>query len=459
MENESFVQTKKLSILEGIAYNGVFILTQGFLLTGLALQFNVSEKILAILGVIPMLSQMFQIFSPKLLRLAKSRKKAMLISASIARPLFLIIPILLTLNLRNQYLLLFIMLIFGAFNSLTGNFWVSIMRDIVSQESSGRFFGVRNLLISLFSMVMIYFYSWIIDSMGESAGFITITIIGSIFSLSSYFMLRKYEDPPKKEYLTGNIFKEAFSDENFKKFIIFSFFWNFTIAISGPFFPYHQIINLKLDYSYMSILAFIATGISMFFYIIWGKISDKIGHQSVAEFSVFLASLVSFIWVFMNPLTQGYLLVIDAFITGLAWSGINLTLFTIMLGIVNPGNVEAYFAVLSLTNGIGALTGSLIGGLSATLLKDIYFEIGGMPFYGIQFLFLTSGILRAISWLLLKKVKTRKEVSVPGYFFNALYIVGRRAVSRPYEYASILAKTGRQLKKKIFKKKSIKPQK
>ncbi|RKX47729.1 MAG: MFS transporter, partial [Thermotogae bacterium] len=307
-----FRKTQKISFIEGIAYNAAFILTQGFIITGLAFQFNATERILAIIGVIPMISQMLQVFSPRLFKISGNRKRAMLISASIARYSFTVIPLFLLLNLRNQYLLLISLLIFGAFNSLTGNFWTSIMKDIIPEKKLGRFFGLRNLLISLSSMVLLYFYSFLIDSLGDRKGFLLVATLGAFSAVVSRLLLGKYDDPPKKTLITGNIFSKALKDERFKKFLTFALFWNFTIALASPFFSYHQIVNLKLSYSYLSILGFIATGVSMVFYFWWGKLADRIGHQSVAEFSIFTASFLASMWLFMNEHTFKFLLPIDS---------------------------------------------------------------------------------------------------------------------------------------------------
>lgn len=455
----NYRKTQNLSFIEGIAYNAAFILTQGFLITGLAFQFNATEKILAIIGVIPMISQMLQIFSPRLLKISGNRKRAMLISASIARYSFTVIPLFLLLNLRNQYLLLISLLIFGAFNSLTGNFWISIMKDIIPEERAGRFFGLRNLLISLSSMILLYFYSFLIDYLGDQKGFLIVAVLGAVSSVVSRFLLGKYDDPPKKNFISGNLFSKAFKDERFKKFLVFAFFWNFTIALASPFFSYHQIVNLRLSYSYLSILGFVSTGVAMIFYFLWGKLADRIGHQSVAEFSVFTASILSSMWLFMNEHTLKILLPIDSVVGGIAWSGINLTLFTLLLGIADASNVEAYFAVFSFSSGSGALLGALAGGFIASWLKVFKFELFGMPLYGIQFLFLVGGILRGVSWLLLKQVKTRKEISIPRYFFLTVSVLSRRAVSRPYEFAPIIAKARESLKKRIAHKRTMKAEK
>jgi MFS family permease len=111
-----------------------------------------------------------------------------------------------------------------------------------------------------------------------------------------------------------------------------------------------------------------------------------------------------------------------------------------MLNIVDPALTETYFAILAFVNGMGALAGALIGGFAATYLKEINFELFGIPFFGIQILFISTGILRMLSWLLLKRVKTRKVLSVSRFTFNTISVLGRRGTARPYENSAIISR-------------------
>ncbi|MFO7882780.1 MAG: MFS transporter [Kosmotogaceae bacterium] len=453
---EQYAKTKRLSLIESVFYNNAFILTQGFLLTGLALQFGVTESILAVLGMLPVMAQVFQLGVPLLLRKIGSRKSAMIFSASISRPVLLLLPILILLGWKNQYILVGILAVFAIFNGFTGNFWISLMRDIIPNEKSGRYHGLRNLLISLSSMTMLFIYSLTLDTFNESLGFVIISIIGASFSIVTYFILRRFEDPPRKQYQSKKLFSVVLNDWNFKRFLAFSFFWNFAIALANPFFPYFQLVNLKLSYSYLSIMSIIAGGVSILFYFIWGRLSDKIGHQSVAEFGIFSAAFTAIMWLFVNQATVQTLLPVDAILTGVNWSAINLALFTIMLNIVDPALTETYFAVLAFVNGMGAFAGALAGGFAATFLKEINFELFGIPFFGIQILFITTGILRMFSWLLLKRVKTKKVISVSRFAFNAISVLGRRGPVRPYENSLIISKLKSLLVERPKKKKNEK---
>jgi len=440
MLEEQYSKTKRLSLIESVLFNNAFILTQGFLLTGLALQFGVTESVLAVLGMLPVMAQVFQLGVPFLLRKKGSRKSAMIFSATISRPVLLLLPVMIFLGWKNQYVLVGILAIFAVFNGFTGNFWISLMRDIIPNEHAGRYHGLRNLLVSLFSMTMLFLYSLTLDTFNESLGFLIVSIIGASFSLITYFILKRFEDPPRRQYQSKKLFGVVLKDWNFKRFLTFSFVWNFAIAMANPFFSYYQLVNLKLSYSYLSILSIIAGGVSILFYLIWGRLSDEIGHQSVAEFGIFSAAFTAIMWVFVNQFTAETLLPIDAILTGVNWSAINLALFTIMLNMVDPALTETYFALLAFVNGMGALAGALTGGFAATYLKEISFELFGIPFFGIQMLFFATGILRMFSWLLLKRVKTRKVLSVSRFTFNTISVLGRRGIARPYGNSMIISR-------------------
>ena len=57
-------KTRKLAIIEGSFFNLAFLVTQGFIVTGLALEYGASEMLIAIIGVLPTLAQLVQLVAP-----------------------------------------------------------------------------------------------------------------------------------------------------------------------------------------------------------------------------------------------------------------------------------------------------------------------------------------------------------------------------------------------------------
>ncbi|MBN2219390.1 MAG: MFS transporter [Kosmotogaceae bacterium] len=427
-------KTRKLAIIEGSFFNLAFLVTQGFIVTGLALEYGASEMLIAIIGVLPTLAQLVQLAAPLVMKLFKDRKKAMLFSALLGRIPIAFIPVTLALGIRAQSLLLVFLGLIAFGNSLVGTFWASIMGDVIDPEKTGKYYGRRNLILSLSTMLITPVYSLILDRYEGPLGFIIVTSMATAFAMLTILLLKMHYAPPVKTFGRGRMFREVFANLKFRQYLRFAFVWNFAITISGPFYSYHQLVNLKVSYSYLSILSIIASLTSMLMYILWGKISDQIGHQSVAEFGILGATCLAFMWVFVTPQTAVILLPVDAVVTGVVWSAINLCLFTMMMGMIRGYSVESYVAVQAFLNGIGALGGSLLGGFVASYLKGKSITIFGIEFFGIQVIFLIGSSFRFLSFLLLRRVQTPKIKTVTQVFFNTMSTVGRRMATRPYEF-------------------------
>jgi MFS family permease len=149
-------------------------------------------------------------------------------------------------------------------------------------------------------------------------------------------------------------------------------------------------------------------------------------------------------WIFVTPQTAAVLLPVDAVVTGIVWSAINLCIFTMMMGMIRGQSVESYVAVQAFLNGIGALGGSLLGGFVASYLKGKNITIFGIDFYGIQVIFLIGSFFRFTAFLLLRRVQTTKIKTVPQVFFNVMSTLGRRMATRPYEFPMLQLKPKRR---------------
>lgn len=123
-------KTRLLSIVEGSFFNGFALTTQGFLGTGLALLYGASEPVIALLGMLPAISQLVQVFSPFILQRVGNRKKTLVILAGISSTAAAFIPVTLAIGLNRQEVLLIVLALFSLFNNLAGNMWVSLMKDI-----------------------------------------------------------------------------------------------------------------------------------------------------------------------------------------------------------------------------------------------------------------------------------------------------------------------------------------
>ena len=421
----------KMSICEGVAATIFIVITQGVFLTGLALVFGADEFYLGVIASIPLISQVFQLITPSIVKIIGKRKQFTFINLLVSRLSWGIFIFFLMFNFKDIWAFLVVYIFSQITGAIAGNSWLSWMRDLVPEEERGHYFGSRNFYISISSIVMTVGATRILDTVKGKGGFEIVIAIGLAGAgLAAYFLNKQYE-PSFTPSRSSVDFKIAFKDENFRKLLTFSVFWNFIILFAAPFFPLYMIKYLKLSYTFMGILSITTSIVAMIFYKIWGKVSDVVGHKSVQEWAIYLVGInVIIIWLTLNPSTV-YLLWIDAVISGIGWSALNLTFMTLPFE-VSGINSGSYLAVYSALNGLSGFAGALTGGVFAKHLSILSFNIGSLHIYGIQLFFLFTGTMRLLSILLLHRVRVKRYIPVRRYIFSSVVFLSRRTHLRAF---------------------------
>jgi len=422
----------KLSVLEGTWAVVFSLLLQGFVFTKIALEFGADEVLLGLILGIQLLSQVFQLFVPRIVSRLGHRKKFVISFISVSRGmwiLFLVFPLLGWVSPNLFLIVASASYITGAF---AGNAWTSWIRDLVPQEKMGRFFGLRNLVHSFSSLVFTFVFSRILDTWPNMTGVRFVLLIGISAGFASLFILSRQYEPPVKELVQGNLFAILKSSQNYRRLLAFGGFWNFSILFTAPFFPLHQLKNLNVNFTLLGYLSIVASLVIILFYWIWGRVADRVGHKNILRIGITSAGMVAFMWFFMTPETMGTLLWVDAVATGVGWSAINLAMFTLPL-LVGGESASIIFGFFAAFNGVCGFAGSLVGGFAAKAVSTTTFSLGPLSMYGIQILFLISGVLRLISLFFLGKVSVTGHVKLRTVFFQKVMGINRRITRDLFE--------------------------
>ncbi|HOO33302.1 MAG TPA: MFS transporter [Thermotogota bacterium] len=403
------------SIIEGSGASVFLIMIQGFVFTKVAIEFGVNEFLLGFLMGIQLLSQVFQIFVPRIINRVGKRKPIVIIFSFLTRSLWLLLVIFPIFGLITKQLFISVVALSFIFGAFSGNAWTSWMRDLIPEKKMGTFFGTRNFINTAVSLTFILIFSRILEHNPNMKGVQIVVLIGSIVSLLSIFFLWKQHEPPLKDMETGNLFKFIISNKNNVRLLIFGGFWNFANLFASAFFSFHQIQNLHMSFSLLGILSMSFNLVMIGCAFFWGKIADKIGHKNVLRIGVVLASILATVWFFMTPQTVSVLMWVDISLGGIAWSAINLSIFTLPLivGGSSAGILYGYFAAV---NGIFGFIGSLFGGTAANYLSNVNFSFFSLEMNGLQFIFLSTGIMRFLSLFLLNRVEVKGHVRLKQAF-------------------------------------------
>lgn len=409
-------------------------------LTSFALFLNANPFQMGILASIPSLLAGVGFFSAYIAHIVGERKTPCALTAGVGRGLFIFFIIALILNIRISITIFFLIIfLFNLLLNFSGNLWLSWMSDLIPREQRGRYFGVRNTILNGIGMVVNYLGGKILDIWEPRRAYITLFSTAVLFSTIAGVTLSLQPEPKfeKREISFREVFLKPLKDKSFIALIKFVSFWYLFAGIAAPFWVVHMIKNLKMAYSMIAVYGIIAGIASLLFQIFWGRMIDRVKSKPILVMNFVGITFLPIIWLFATP---NFILPIwiDAFFSGAFWSGINLSLFNILLSLTEEKELkESYFAVFSTITGICGFFSSILGGLLAQLFVNFKFEFLGQTFVNFHLLFLGTSIFRFLSIALLRRVREKEAYPT----LSALQMIGDYAVRRLNEHKDLLLNT------------------
>ncbi|MES2623761.1 MAG: MFS transporter [Pseudomonadota bacterium] len=316
--------------------------------------------------------------------------------------------------------LIFLVMLYHASSHLIQPQWRAWMGSIVPQKQRGIFFASRSRL-TMAATLLVFLGGGSVLSLSDhfglpAAGFFFLFLLATGGRATSCYFLWKMHDPePQPLIAEANVFfatlshiKLAMRDSTFRNYSFFVAGMQGMVAISGPFFAVYM-LN-ELDFTYLqytlNLVASIATQFFMLRY--WGKISDKHGNRLIMLVCSAAMPIIPVLWLF-SP--NFYYLIGVQVVSGLAWSGFNLTTANYLYDIrPHHTNFATYAAVQAGISAVLVFCGAIFGGYLASaapwLASWLPFEIGSALFI----VFVMSGLLRL--WVLLWFIPRAEEPQI-----------------------------------------------
>jgi len=384
----------RISVVEGVFAQIHINLTSGLFLTSLALYIGLNNVGIGFLSAIPAFFTGCAFFSVYLAKFMKSRRTLCVVFSGFGRGVFLVFALLLILNIRVDHGLFFTLIVLhNIFMSLSSNAWLSWMSDLVPKEVRGRYFGIRNMILNAVGMMANIVGGRILDayellgSLGRGLGLLYTGASASSTIAAGVLRIQPEPPIPKKRARITQVFLSPLADKNFRNLLRFVSFWYLLAGLASPFYLVHMLTNLDMSYSNIAFYSIIASVTSLVFQILWGRAIDHFKSKPVLTMNFFCAAFLPAIWLFAR---KDYLLPIwiDAFFTGIFWSGINLSLFSILFSLTEDKELkESYFAVFSTFSGVFGFVASLCGGFIAQALSTTKIHVFGLTLINYHLLF------------------------------------------------------------------------
>lgn len=404
-------------------------LTGGAFQTGYALWLGASSFWMGVLASFPTFAGLIQVFSSYVVERRGERKWFTAYLSGTGRLLWLpilLIPFLLPTGLRfSAFLVLFLLsnlllsAAMPAFNS-----WLS---DLVPADHRGRYFGQRNMLAGLTTMLVSLPAAGFLDlavkqrRFSEAVGFGVLFGIAVLFGLLSFLTLTRQPEPPMarpaQEERNVSIFASLatpFTEPNFRRLMIFSSLFAFAQFFAGPFYIVYALERLKLDYVWIQVLGTLSSLASLLSMPLWGYLSDKFGNRPLLAIAAFGVGILPIQWAFTSRehlVGTLVILSVNHLLGGLFWAGVGLTQFNLLIAVTPAERKSVYVAAMSAATGLAGGLAPILGGATLTALHSVQIAPLGWAMGSYQVLFLMNAALRFLALFSLRGVPTSGETT------------------------------------------------
>ena len=401
----------RLSIYEG-AMASVFVsITANGLVTGLALHLGASPLVLGVIGTFPFVTQLFQLLGAYLEERYANRRLLAVISEAASRLMWAPIAVLPFLPYSPTvviFLFVFLQFLSAAFNGVNVNCWSSWMTDLVPAERRGRYFGIRNTVASVATMLAGLASGFTLDyfktNVSEAYAYAVTLAIGVVTAMIGVTMVCFQAEPPLRRRGSLDIrtmFIEPLRDGAYRTLILAAASWAFVVGVASPFFTAYGIATLKMTFAELAFIGIISSVASIVVYPIVGRLQDRFGDKIVLVWSAFCVVPLPLGWIFSTP---GWLwpLFCTSLCAGMFWPGINQGFANLSMARAPEAGKGAYLAAYGAVSGIGVVLSGIIGGVIAQLLGSLTWQFAGVTINHYAVLFVFSMLLRFVAgmWVL-----------------------------------------------------------
>jgi HEAT repeat protein/MFS family permease len=405
-------------------------LTGGAFQTGYALLLGASNFWMGVLSSFPTFAGLIQIPSSYLVERRGERKWFTAFFSGLGRLLWLpilLLPFVVPGSLRFP---LFVVLLLASslFLSVPVPAFTSWMSDLVPPDQRGRYFGRRNMLAGVTTMVVSLPAAWFLDLavkrdvLRDEVGFAALFAIAVVCAVLSFRMLTRQPEPPmargevQAAGLSGLLafYRAPFQDPAFRRFMVFAGTMAAAQFFAAPFYVVYALNTLKLDYVWIQAFATLASLSSILAMPLWGHLADKFGSRPLLTIGVCGTGLLPLLWVISRPEHMVFtlaILVLNHLLGGLFWAGVNLAQFNLLIGTTPNERKSVYIGAMSAVTGVLGGLSPIVGGALLTALGTVEIHPLGWPMNNYQIVFLVNGLMRFAALVPLRRVQSEGETT------------------------------------------------
>ena len=369
-----------------------------------ALRLGAGDFEIAVLSAIVLLTFPAQILSSYLAEKYNSRKPLWLITAFIARSLW--IPVIIMPAVFRDYSahfkIIYLMIFYFIYNfviNLTVAPWFSWISDLVPKERSGHFWGHRYGYLSLSSVIILIliglFLDWKLFPKDSLNPFIYIISFGIFAGYIDVYLHRKIPEPQmdKGEGIKslGKLLTEPWSDRHFRSFVFALTYYTVVLSLYRSFFVVFMKKYLLMNNLQIMLLSVVSLVGSLMVSRTWGFLSDHFGVKSVLVLLFLGHALLPLVFFFMfdtiEPHVRFVILCIACFIDYCFMAGTLVVNHSFFGSSLPRRNRSMYVALFYSILGLCSAAAPPIGNSIMRLFDHVHLSINGAPLTSYHLLF------------------------------------------------------------------------
>ncbi|WP_097014048.1 MFS transporter [Anaerocolumna aminovalerica] len=404
LTEEEYKRGQKKLILSGLTANMISLLTTGTFLVGYLSYLGASERYIAIIGAIPQLGCILQMFSPYIFEKLKHRKLLICICCFLFRfsvGTIIFVPYV----LHKKVSQLMVIMIIYSFAYLAAGFVTPGLNNwnmsITPVRGRGRFLAIKDIT----SMFGVAAASLMIGRMLDYykvnnkylTGFTIIFLLALVISILDFMLLSGIGEPINIQQVHNSSLFQMISrplkDLHFRKVIFFLSIWYFAIHFSVSFISIYMVNSLELSYSFISVVGVLGNIFGMVSIYLWGSLADKTSWNFLLKTSGIIIAFCYMGWAFVT--VNNALILVPVFQILLTGSNgaFNMAAVNIQYAYGPESGKTAYLGVTQSIAYVTGFFGGILGAAASQLLKNLRIEWKVVSIGNIQILFLITSLI------------------------------------------------------------------
>lgn len=392
----------------------------GNFFTGLLLLMHADDSFMGLVTMVGFIGNLLQIFSPILLERFQSRKTLLIASRAIIYFFNIIIisaiPLMGFTDRTKLMMILVIILLANLINALTASgFSVWHIKNI-PENIRANYYSVFTVTNGIIIYTVIFAFSKIVDyfkvSGNEMAGLYIIRAVALLLCIVDiFFLYRIKEHPNQSSGINRNIFNMLLNPFKEKKYLITVFIaclWNFSANIPGPYFTIYMLKDLKVSYSFLTLINMFNIPILIFLTPLWRKRINATSWFKTLYFAMGLY-LLNYICLALVTKTTIMLYPIALIFAFFVAPGINLVFANIPFINIPDKDQTNYIGFYSTMNNLAALLGVLTGKEFIRHTEGMTIDFIGIQMQNKQYILILTAVVMLFAVVLIYILQKRSE--------------------------------------------------